>query len=121
MKFATALITTVTASSIQAAAAVHSPQTDSSVSKRLHNEVFGIPYDTIFEAEAGLLNGTLSTNASGYATFLNVLGFNTTYAFEVGFHEGESTEDVFKTFAKLIGARIISGPTEHTGSSAHEA
>lgn len=48
-------------------------------------KVFEIPLDAIFEAEAGLVNGTFSTSASGYAQFLNVLGINATYASKLGF------------------------------------
>lgn len=111
MKFNTAIAIAAFAASTQAATIPSNA--DALVLARDSNKrVFEIPLDAIFEAEAGLVNGTFSTSASGYTQFLNVLGINATYASKLGFYEGESTNDVFKTFAKLIGVQILGGPLE---------
>ncbi|CAL1187851.1 unnamed protein product [Candida parapsilosis] len=106
MKFNTSIFVAAFAASTQAAA-IYPTDADTLVLARdTSTKISGIPLDTIFEAEGGLANGTLSTSGSGYAEFLNVLGINATYAAKLGLYEGESTIEVFKTFARLIGADL---------------
>ncbi|KAI5949159.1 hypothetical protein KGF57_004757 [Candida theae] len=113
MKFTFAFTTAAFAASTQAAAIYTPSAADTSISARdSDNLVSGIPLSTILEVEAGLVKGTLSSKGSAYVQLLNVLGINATYAATLGFHEGESTADVFKTLANLISVQVSVGPSE---------